>query len=459
MAAALLFLYIALFEEKLFDASVGGGSELKKLTRSATRCAPALAVAVFLFLFNQFFMTPSTTVSSNTGVSRIDYLLTQCYVVTHYLGNFLLPLELSADPDFRLITTWVDVRVIYGLAVVIGLLVVSVALAKKPRTRPISYGILWFFIALLPTSSFVPLFQIANDHRTFFPYIGLSLSVGWAVGLWVIQREESGRRGLLPRLVIPALLLLVLAGHVYGVRQRNQVWSSSEALWRDVTQKSPENGRGHLNYGLSQMEKGNYSAALKSYQRSLELWPVYPYTHTNLGILKDATGQPDAAEQHFKDGLRHGPANPPSYYHYAKFLAKHERREEALKLLQKGRRLSPEHVGIRALLSELKARTDPRAHLALQLAKVQDEPTVANYIDLSLAHYEVGEYEESITVSQRVLELEPRSALAYNNICAASNHLEQWEKGIEACQKALAIRPDFRRAKANLRWALKGRTE
>ena len=53
-------------------------------------------------------------------------------------------------------------------------------------------------------------------------------------------------------------MLLAMA---YGTRQRNIVWRTEESLWLDATIKSPDNGRGLMNYGVIQMNKGNYPVA------------------------------------------------------------------------------------------------------------------------------------------------------------------------------------------------------
>jgi len=46
--------------------------------------------------------------------------------------------------------------------------------------------------------------------------------------------------------------------------------------------------------------------------------------------------------------------------------------------------------------------------------------------------------------------------VAYNNICAAYNQLQQWDQAIAACQRALVIQPDFELAKNNLAAAQAG---
>ena len=81
------------------------------------------------------------------------------------------------------------------------------------------------------------------------------------------------------------------------------------------------------------------------------------------------------------------------------------------------------------------------------------QPTVDDYIRLSLDHYRAGEFRECIAMCEKALEIDPVSALAYNNIGAAHVKLEEYDRAIAACQKALAIDPDLDIAKNNLGWA------
>ena len=81
--------------------------------------------------------------------------------------------------------------------------------------------------------------------------------------------------------------------------------------------------------------------------------------------------------------------------------------------------------------------------------------TAKEYINLSLQHYQDGEWEKCVEASIGALNINPSSALAYNNICAAYVQLKDFDRAILACNKALALRPDFPRARGNLNAAIK----
>ena len=98
---------------------------------------------------------------------------------------------------------------------------------------------------------------------------------------------------------------------------------------------------------------------------------------------------------------------------------------------------------------------------ALNVAATSAPPVIRSYEDYindSLAFYNAGEYQKSVEAAQGALQLQPDSAIAYNNICAAYNRLQQWDQAMTACGKALASDPNFELAKNNLGEALTART-
>ena len=340
-------------------------------------------------------------------------------------------MDLSADPDFEIATSLVSRKLLLSLGFLLSLVVVAIQTSRKKKYRPISFGICWFFLALAPTSSFHPLGQIANDHRTFFPYIGLVISLGWYLILLTQQFKAQLTKPIKYTLISLGGLILCL--HAYGTYQRNEVWGSAENLWGDVAQKSPNNGRGLMNYGLTQMRKGNYPVALDLFERAQKLMPYYSYLHINMAILKNAMGATEEAETYFQNALRYDRSNVEGFYYYANWLVNQHREEEARELLMRGKELSPGHVGTQNLLNTLDQRTSKTKILE---ESALTNPTPENLLELSIAFYRNGEYEKCVEACQKAIEIKPDYADAYNNMCSAYILLNQPEAAIKACQKS-----------------------
>jgi len=279
-----------------------------------------------------------------------------------------------------------------------------------------------------------------NDHRTFFPYIGLVIAMAGAAALLVarLNRQRSWMK-----IAAACAVVLLLCANGYATFQRNKVWRTEETLWHDVVIKSPGNARGLMNYGNTLMAKGDYEGALDYFHRAEKLAPNYSVLLINLAIAEDATKQSAAAEQHFKDALRFAPASPDSYTYYARYLLSHSRADEARAFLESALELSPTDLTARDLLARANG----------QAVNQPATQTPEYYLDLSLQHYREERYVESIAASRAALKLRPNYAEAWNNIGAAYNKLGRYDEAAAACEQALLYKPDFELARNNLQYA------
>lgn len=475
----LLFFYVAFFHEPVYFKGIKNGF-LRKVFNAFLVALPSLIVCAGLYIL-QAKMTPGTF---EPGGSRFHYLITQPFVSLHYFKTFFLPTELSADTDWRPLETWQDWRFFTGMFFILIMMAIALLTWYKKRTAPIAFGILWFFIALLPSSSIIPFAEVLNDHRTFFPYIGLLISVVWSLSL-LVKEKDSAAQLAMRRMGLTGLAVVVISINAYGTYKRNEVWHDNESLWKDVTIKSPKNGRGWMNYGLALMAKGQYAEAEECFKRSEKIWPYYSYLHVNFGILKAAKGDKAAAEKYFKNALAYGADNPEPYYYYAEFLHRNNRSAEALGLLEKCIQLSPAHSMARYLIMTIyaqqgewkKLQETASATLAimpgdataqhyldmsrnakpkLQVAEeaVKANPTAENYLNLSLEYCNVFRFREAIDACQQALKLKPDYAIAYNNLCYAYSQLGKFDEAVAACDKALKLDPSYELAKNNRTIAL-----
>src|SRR5262249_16050392 len=151
---------------------------------------PALVVAALAGWWVAH-MNPPTMVTG--AASRSLYMLTQPSVTLRYFVSFFAPIGLSADNDWRLVTGPARPKVLLGVGVraaVVGGVVWAIGRgARNEQTRPIAFGLAWFLLMLLPTA-ITPLAEVANDHRMFAPFIGLSFASVTAAAL-LLERAPA----------------------------------------------------------------------------------------------------------------------------------------------------------------------------------------------------------------------------------------------------------------------------
>jgi tetratricopeptide (TPR) repeat protein len=451
---ALLFAWIWLFDDQSIRSAL-------------RRTFPALVVAGVVASF-MVLMTPPTFVGG--ALSAYGYWITQPAVLLGYVLKFFIPAGLSADTDRLALTSILQQEAIYGWLFVLALAAVALWCARRRELRPIAFGLGWFLVTSLPTS-LIPLAEVENDHRMYLPFIGLTLSVCWIAALLI----EPHR---IPAKILIPVGALILIGFVAGTRQRNRVWRTEESLWHDVTVKSPNNGRGLMNYGLTQMEKSRYNDALDFFQRALVLNPNYYVLEINLGIANGGIGNPVEAERHFKRAIQLSPADASARYFYARWLNGAGRGKEALEHLRVAIGQNPDYVparylimqiystagdvdGLRREAQETIARFPSDATAASWLLNATNlhpspnaaAPSADDFVAQSLHWYRAGKYEECIAAAREALRIRPDYAEAWNNIGAAYNAMSQWNEGSTAVREAIRLKPDFELAKNNLRWA------
>jgi protein O-mannosyl-transferase len=483
MFAPMLLFYVLLFEQKISLMDVFRKEHFRKILTSVITVIPAFVFCGIMYLLVDHF-TPSTWQSG--GASRFNYIITQPFVIFHYFTTFFLPFGLSADTDWGPLDSVMDIRFFIGMAFIMFMIFVAFLFSRDQRLRPVTFGIVWFFLALIPSSSIIPFAEVLNDHRIFFPYVGLVISVCWVAGLTLLKyrkQYEASVKKYNTEVMISVCLLLTC--YAYGAYQRNEVWKTEETLWKDVTIKSPKNGRGLLNYGLSQMQKGNYKDAELYFKKALDMWPAYSFLHINMGVLKEATGDKISAENYFKTAVQYGGNYPDTWYFYGRFLCNQLRYAEAIPMLNKAIELSPAHIGARELLMKtysetgewdnlktfaqntlriipgdqntlnyLKASENKKGKVSISEEEIKKSPSPEKYLDLSLAYYQQQNYDKCIEMAEEALKLKPDYPEAYNNIGSSYNMLKQYDKAIAACQKALEINPNYALAKNNLLLAL-----
>lgn len=447
----LLMLYVLFFE----DETPG------KVGRALRAAIPSVLVCVALMAL-QAYMTPKSYAPSI--LSAAAYRITQPYVLLRYFGSFFLPLHLNVDTDLQAFAA-LNGAALLGFLFVALLLGAAWIAARRRITRPIAFGLLWFLIGSLPTSLFV-LSEVENDHRMFLPFVGLTLAVCWAAALGV---EALARRTGNPGKVKAAAAVagfLLLTPYAYGTHLRNLVWRSDESLWLDDVQKCPHNGRGLMNYGLTQMGKGAYRAALDSFQRALLYTPNYPTLEINLGIVYGALQQPAQARQHFERALLLAPGDDQTHFFYGRWLYQTGDIADAVQQLEMAERLNPSRVSTRDLLAMAyaaqgdteQARATAQATLKMApgdagaLTVLLHPPTAdaGFWINASLRQYQSGNYKGCIEDAQRALQLQPKSAAAYINIGAGYAGLQQWDLAVRSEREALRLDPTSTLARNNL---------
>jgi tetratricopeptide (TPR) repeat protein len=68
-------------------------------------------------------------------------------------------------------------------------------------------------------------------------------------------------------------------------------------------------------------------------------------------------------------------------------------------------------------------------------------------------------YKSSIKVFKKAIQVNPNNVLAYNNLCATYNAIENYQEAIKYGEKAIQINPENELAKNNLNYSIRKMNE
>jgi tetratricopeptide (TPR) repeat protein len=203
-----------------------------------------------------------------------ETLLSQINGVFYLLSKLIVPYSLNIDPDLPVMSQW---TVLLVLKAGLLLALICAGLMSLKRSPVFGFGVLWFFIVLLPTNSLIPRLDLANERQLYLSSWGLFLVIAVACAKLQVRAGKNWVYWTM------AAVWVVLAG---GTISRNQVYRSEIALWEDTASKSPHKPRAFNNLGYAYALAGRNEDAAKAYRKALYLNPDYKPARINLESLR-----------------------------------------------------------------------------------------------------------------------------------------------------------------------------
>lgn len=381
-----------------------------RVRRSLRDYLPYVAVLVGYFMLRHVSVGAATTVPLTAAVPLGLRVLTMAEVIVRYLAIVVWPVGLHMERLVSPVTTLLDPT---ALAAVLGLVVsVGVAVAVRARAWPLTLGVAWFLVALLPVANLVPLATFMAEHWLYVPLMGLCLAAGWSVAVLA--------HGVGPRPVMLAVAAVVL---LFGglTMRRNREWRDGRTLYESLLPLAPESLRVRVNLAQAYQEAGDVARARVAYEEVVRRRPNDPDTAdalNNLGNIDRDTGRLDAALAAFDRALAIRPAHVAAHNGRALVLQRLGRVDEAERELDQALALDPTSAITHSNRGNLYFRRDEVERARDEyLAAVRFDPELADaHNNLGSAYFRLGERAVAEAQYREALRLDPGSAGAQRNL-------------------------------------------
>jgi len=330
-----------------------------------------------------------------------QYLLTELNVVIfHYLRWLFSPLGgPHADPDIPAEISFMDISTISAALIIAGLLYFALRSMKK---RPIvSFGILWYFITLIPTSTVFPLADTAVERHLYLPSIGFALIASYFL-------IKAGKRLPVNLRFVPYLVPILLVGMTI---KTNFAWKSEVTLWEDAALKSPNKIRVLGNRAFAYFEAGDLEKAEALYIDFLKRFPDDALGCNNMGLIYKKKGDIKSAIKYYKEAIRLRPGYWRFYMHLGDAYSQAGLINEAINELQTAVNLEPQNPELLVNLASLLAKQ--------------------------------GEVGRVIEIANLVISLEPKNAMAFSLLGISYERMGMKEEAVRRYKMALELNPGW----------------
>ncbi|MBI1346109.1 tetratricopeptide repeat protein [bacterium] len=196
------------------------------------------------------------------AVTPWEYLRSQGGVILHYWRLAVVPYPQCFDYGWPVAE--------HGVEYLPGMILVGLVLLASMLfwLRGSVWGFLGLapFIALAPTSSILPIRDLAVEHRAYLPLMfWLLLLVGICAHYVERYKERISTAGI----IVAVTIVVLMAG--VGTWCRSLAYHNEATLWRTVIAVAPLNARAYYNLGHRLIEDQQPAAAVAPLKQALEL--------------------------------------------------------------------------------------------------------------------------------------------------------------------------------------------
>lgn len=286
-----------------------------------------------------------TVVNGSTIISRtdqaphtiLDYWITQCEVIFHYLRLAVWPSGLTIDYGWPVAKAGKVWPFIVGI-----LFLLCLSIWSLWRRNVAGFLGTWFFLILAPTS-LVPLNDVAFEHRMYLPLAAIIIfMLGIANNIDIWSLKISNRLKHAPSFFI---ILIVCAGLIFGflTYQRNYDYRSEITIWSDTITKRPNNFRGYHGLGLAFSKRGQLDVALKYLLHARMINPNNCYVNNDTGFILFLMNKPNESIPFFREALRIKPENSKAHNNMGAALAQTGMLQEGIYHFSEALRIRPDY--------------------------------------------------------------------------------------------------------------------
>ena len=235
-------------------------------------------------------------------LTTIQRLLTSGRVFIRYLILIFFPIDLAGDYDFNAIpvaglSSW-DAWLGIGLAMALAI----GALWYCRRNWRVGFGILFAFVAFMPSSNWIlPISVLMAERFLYLPLIGVSIALALAFAAIEAPRHRK-------LIAAGGLASAIVLCNSHDYIRRNDF-----TFFANMVRVVPNSAKARLGYGYALLKAGRNDEAASQLQAGLRIIPDFPQLLTTLAMTRIHGNDCSEAWPLFKRAIQIEPKHPDTH--------------------------------------------------------------------------------------------------------------------------------------------------
>jgi protein O-mannosyl-transferase len=379
----------------------------------------------------------------SSGVSPTLYLLNQFPLVTRYLWLAVWPYSLVQNYGWPQPLALASVL---PFAVFIGGLVLLTIAAFRLAPKLAFLGA-WFWIALAPTSTVVPIAtEVGAERRMYVPLMALVTLGVLGVAAAFARLGQLGRRASIAALGAATVALIAVTA------VRNADYASPLRLARTTLARYPTPVAHHV-LATELLAVGERQAALEELHLAL---PDAPRAHYTLGVELIEGGQIDEGIEELRAFISAQPhlnLVVDAHEYIGKAYAQRRQWPEAIAEFEAMLAVTPGNSSAEGLLAEAHFNAEDMdaaiTHYERYVQSVASDADAFNHLGIALASK--GRLDDAIAAFVRAEAANPQDGPVERNLAYSLYERHDIEDALVHAGRAVALQPDDERSQALLK--------
>jgi tetratricopeptide (TPR) repeat protein len=381
------------------------------------------------------------------GLTPLLYAQSEFGVILHYLRLAFWPTGLCLDYYWPVARTAGEV--VPG-ALVVGSLLAITAWALVRRKMWGFIGAL-FFLVLAPTSSIMPIEDLAFEHRMYLPLAAIAAAAVVAAylageGLMRQWGTAARARKLLGYAVAAGAVLLVAAVLGWLTYLRNADYRTEVGMWQDTARKRPDDPHAWSNLADACLRTGDHSNTVLDYcEKAIALRPDFAEAYNNRGTTYSGQGRLEEAIRDYTKAISLRENFPTSYCNRGNARVMTNEFDAAIRDYDRAIELNPDYADgyyYRGVAYAAQGRLEQALRDYTKAISLRENFPMA-FCSLGEARSKMNDMDAAIRDYDRAIALKPDFAEAYCNRAYARVMTHDLDAAIRDYDRAIALKPDF----------------